>query len=101
MVLPPPRSWRRPHIEHSELLRESTIEPHEPDRLLRSSKEVIDVRASQDSMQVAMLDQNAGSFCGRLFPGPGEANGELLHLVEHGVRNVPWHSGLRFRRVNG
>jgi hypothetical protein len=56
------------------------------------------VRASQDSMQFAVLDQNAGSLRGGRIPSSGEADGELLHLVEHGVRDVLGHGNPCFQK---
>ena len=52
---------------------------------------IVDVRAGQNSMQFAVPDQNAGSLRGGRVPSSGEADGELLYPVEHGVRNVFRH----------
>jgi hypothetical protein len=42
-------------------------------------------------MQFAMLDQSAGSLRGWRIPSSTEADREMLHLVEHGIRNIFRH----------
>ena len=39
----------------------------------------------------AALDQDAALLRGRICSSPAEANGEVLHLVERGVRNFLGH----------
>jgi len=76
------------HVEGSELLRESAIEPHDPDRLFQFLEVLGNVRAGQYSMQFAVLDQNTGSLRSWRVPRSTEADSEVLHLVEHCVRNI-------------
>ena len=56
------------HIEGSGLLRESAIEPHEPDRLFQFPEVLVDVRAGQNSMHFVVLDQDAGPFAAGVSP---------------------------------
>src|SRR5260221_7446813 len=89
------------HVEGSGLLRESAIEPHEPDRLLQFPEVLVDVCAGQNSMLFAALDQNAGSFRGWRVPRSTEADSEVLHLVEHGVGNIFGHENLCYQMPTG
>jgi len=45
-------------------------------------------------MQFAMLDQNAGSLRGWRVARSTKADSEVLHLVEHGVRNIFGHENI-------
>ena len=83
------------------MLRESAIEPHEPDRLFQFPEVLVDVRAGQNSMQLAVLDQNAGSIRGWRVPRSTEADSEVLHLVEHGVRNIFGHENPCYQMPTG
>jgi len=56
------------HVDGSEMLRESAIEPHEPDRLFQFPEVLVDVRAGQNSMQFACLIRTPVPFAAVVSP---------------------------------
>ena len=51
------------------------------------------MRAGQNAMQFAVLDQNAASLRSWRVARSTEANSEVLHLVEDSIRDLFVHDG--------